>query len=117
MNFDKTTRKQTFKSEKYEESTVKPGEPKYKSQKVPETTSFYKDGKRVVFNVYHDARVGIYQEDLPTMHMEVDEDQETTSSVKKQGEKICILDLKESLKIPREQTQMEDSYTTYEDSN
>ena len=78
MNFDKTTRKQTFKSEKYEESTVKPGEPKYKSQKVPETTSFYKGGTRIVFNVYQDSRVGIYQENLPTMPMEADEDQETT---------------------------------------
>ena len=50
---------------------------------ITETTSFEKDGKTVVFNVYPDNKIGFDGKNIPSVPMTVDEDCATTSSVKK----------------------------------
>lgn len=67
------------------------------------------------FNIFSDSRIGLNSFQLPSLPMDVDEDCETTESVKNKGTKICIQDLRDSLKIPRERTETQSSYTSYED--
>lgn len=90
MEENKTISKKNCRSQRIEENTVRPEEPRYKSQVICGSTSFVKNGQVRVFNVFPDARVGFYQTNLPSMPMKVDEDCETTSSCKKHGEKICV---------------------------
>ena len=79
------------------------------------SAAFKQKDKTVCFTVFNDQKIGIKEEILPTVPMVTDEDCETTSSVKRYGTNLCIKDLQEGLKIPREQSEQESSYVSYED--
>ena len=72
MEDSKTISKKNYKSQRLEEDTVRPEEPRYKSQIICGSTSFLKNGQVMVFNVCPDARIGLNQAKLPSVPMEVD---------------------------------------------
>lgn len=70
------------------------------------------------FKLYQDCYIGINGikgERLPYIPMDADEDNETTESLLRYGAELCVKDLKQSLLIPREQTQTNLSDVSYED--
>ena len=98
-------------------STAKVEEQKFKSQAVPQAISFEKNKKTFCFKVFEDVEVGIGngKKGLPSLSMEVDEDCETTSSMRNYGENLCLVDLKQSLFQTKRRIQSQSSYSTYED--
>ena len=73
MNQSKTIPKKTATSQKVEQETIKPSEPRHKSQ-VIECTSLFKNGESFEFNVFADTRVIVNPQWLPSVPMAVDED-------------------------------------------
>ena len=116
MEKNKTVSKRALKSVRLEEDTVKPFDPKYKSQVIPESTSFYKEEQVHTFSVFPDAKIGLKNCEMPSIPMGADEDCKTTSSIQRHGKEACLYDLEKALRMPREQTESDSSsYCTFED--
>lgn len=120
MQEDKTATKRTLRSEVIAENTLKPNEPRFKSQKICGSVPFHHQGplhqdQIVIFNVYSDLKIGLHDLPLPSISLLVDEDCQTTSSVRQHGAQLCVKDLQESLGVRREHSESESSYASYED--
>lgn len=115
----RTVTKKPWSSMRLDQSTPRLDDHKSKTQFFSNATvSMHYGDQPINFVVYQDQYVGIKGIDgaqLPLISMDVDEDLQTTDSVLRFGIDICVKDLKQSLLIPREQTQTNLSETSYED--
>ena len=96
---EKTASRRTTRSQLISDApTTKPYEVKHKSQVIPNTKEiFYKNDKCYEFHVYPEKNLFKNPELLPTIEIQVDEDVQTTESVRKYGENLCLEDLHEHL--------------------
>lgn len=119
MFTDKTIEKKPWSSMRIEQSTPRLQDHRSRTQMIPnETVSMLHGTTTLQYKVFQDRCIGLqdmHGDALPLIQMDADEDCETTESLLRFGTDLCVKDLKNSLIIPREQTQTNLSQTSYED--
>jgi hypothetical protein len=120
MFTDKTTEKKPWSSMRIEQSTPRLQDHRSRTQFMPnETVSMHHPNNTTThYKVFQDRYIGlqgIHGDALPLIQMDADEDCDTTESLLLFGTELCLKDLKNSILIPREQTQTNLSQTSYED--